>query len=171
MHIRKILSTGLLVILVLVIIYLIHGIMKPEVLPAGAVIESIKISNSDTYQLIKDKSTIIYLLSMNCGHCQYQVESLIKSIQIFKNYDVLLLFVEHNELMSPFKKWPELKSLTKIKTYEISKQNSIVIFGQGGVPRFYLFDSDGKLMKKILGEVKTEYLINEFNSLFVRAQR
>lgn len=168
MFIRKIFSLSILILFIVAIIYLMVEISKPAVISVGDVLESIRISDNDIYQFKHDKSTIVYLLSMNCNHCQYQVESLIQTYQDFEDFNVLLLFIGDDQLLSAFDQWPELKSISTISIHDISEQNVVEILGHGGVPRFYLFTAEGELVKKIMGEVKPGYLIAEMNSLLFR---
>lgn len=170
MRIKRLFSMIILALIVCVFFVLGLEISKPDVMPLKETYATIKISNEVEYHLIKEKCTIVYLLGMHCSHCQYQVESLLGSLEKFEKYDVLLLFISDDEVVSPQVKWSQLGDVSNVQVHEFVQEAASQIFGDGGVPRFYLFNSKGQLLKKILGEVKPDFLLNEMNALFVRAQ-
>ncbi len=171
MKFKQILSIVTIIFMLAFSFFVVRELLRPELLPVGAHLDTLTLETHngiEYYDLKKEKPTIVFILSQTCEHCLYQFESLKENVEKYQDYDLLVLFMDNSDKTLEL---AELSIYPNISVERVNEKSIQRIFGKGGIPRFFLIDKNGYLRRKIMGEVKQEYLLNEIESLFVRTQR
>ena len=149
-------------------------LLKSEPLPVGVHLDKLILNRqngSDDYILKKERPTVVLILSQTCEHCIYQIKSLKHNIDQYQYYDLLFLIKVTSEESDLLPLLSDLSMYENVTVQLVQEEKIQTLFGKGGVPRYYLLDQNGYLKRKLQGEVKSDYLLKEIESLFVRTQR
>jgi len=109
---------------------------------------------------ISAKPTIIFYFDPHCEHCQNEAKELKKQAQIFQDVRLLWLSTERLWVLRAFEKEYELqKAFSSLTIAQISPQDADKQFGFRTVPTILIYDDQGNLAKKYVGETKMEAIV------------
>lgn len=111
----------------------------------------------------KHKKVLIMYFSPDCNHCQHQTEDILKSMNDFKNIEIVMATYQPFEEMVAF-----------YKKYDLAKYPNIIIgrdatfffppfYKMQNLPYLALYNKKGDLITTFEGNRKTEVLLNAFN--------
>jgi thioredoxin-related protein len=109
---------------------------------------------------ISTKPTIIFYFDPHCEHCQNEAKELKKQAQVFQDVRLLWLSTERLWVLRAFEKEYELqKAFSSLTIAQISPQDADKQFGFRTVPTILIYDDQGNLAKKYVGETKMEAIV------------
>lgn len=112
----------------------------------------------------KSQSTVIFYFDPHCEHCQHEAIELKKQAQAFKNVQLLWLSTERLWVLRAFEKEYALqKTIPSLTIAQISPQEADKQFGFSTVPTILIYDAEGNLAKKYVGETKMDAIIKYLN--------
>lgn len=159
---RKILLMGVFFIGV-IILAVTFGIAD-ETLPVGSNLPKIKYTDFVDTSLItsKGKPIMIMYFKPDCLHCEYELEAMNKSYKKLNMADIYLLTAEKKYIKNVLsKKWKSLSNSPFLKFGFVENEEYKQKLGITAAPAFYFFNSDEKLINKIVGELKFEKILEE----------
>lgn len=118
--------------------------------------------DSITVALIqKNQPTVIFYFDPHCEHCQNEAKELKKQAQAFQDVRLLWLSTERLWVLREFEKEYELqKAFSSLTIAQISHQDADKQFGFRTVPTILIYDNQGNLTKKYVGETKMDAIVN-----------
>jgi hypothetical protein len=127
-----------------------------------------------TSKIIADsgKATVIVWFHPDCEHCIYQLDIINYNLSLFNETKFYFLT---DEIIFPQKrhlgKWTTLTSANNVQFGIIRLDIFKKYFGSVVKPSTFIFDQRGKLINKILGEVKIQKLLELTNTILVPEQK
>jgi len=109
--------------------------------------------------LEKNKATLIINFHPECEHCQYEADIISERINEFRPFQVLFITYASAEQIRKFAQDYRLIGFANIIFLEDRELIFNDVFGESIVPESYIYDKNGKLVKKFRGEVKVEALL------------
>lgn len=103
--------------------------------------------------------TMLVLYQPGCDHCQRAASTLEQNLQSFKEYEVYFIssapVYENKQFATEYKliNQPNIHFGTTLGDYIIKN------FGSIPTPSFYIYSSDGKLIKEFIGETPIEEIL------------
>ncbi|MDH7603794.1 MAG: thioredoxin family protein [Melioribacter sp.] len=147
--------------MVVLITAIIFG-TREEILPIGAKLTEIKyIWLGDTLSIKVDaKPIMIMYFSPDCSHCEYDLMEINKRVNELKNVDVYLLTTDNKFVNKKlYEKYNNIMKMSNIKFGIVNKEEYKAKFGITVTPVFYFFNIHGKLVDKLIGEIKFSRLL------------
>lgn len=111
--------------------------------------------------LSKRKSTIFFIFSPDCGHCQHETEAILKNIKKFKDAQILMVTHYPYSEMETFYKNYKIANYPQITMARDTKYFFPVFFKVQNFPAIFVYNKKGELQKNFEGSVKVEDIINE----------
>ena len=111
--------------------------------------------------LDKKKSTIFFIFSPDCGHCQMETAAIIKDIKKFKNTHILMVTHFPYEEMIRFYKQFKIANYPQLIMARDTKYFFPVFFGVKNFPSIFVYDKKGNFKKAFEGDVKVDDIIKE----------
>jgi peroxiredoxin len=115
-----------------------------------------------TDSLPSNKYCLIIHFLPGCDYCQYEAREIKKNIHKFTISEVLMVSSSDSIAVSEF----AIKyGLNEYHNIHFLLDNAGLFhkkFGTSSVPAIFIYDRHHKLIKKIIGEVKTEVITNSF---------
>jgi protein-disulfide isomerase len=109
---------------------------------------------------INTKPTVIFYFDPHCEHCQNEAKELKKQAQAFQDAQLLWLSTERLWVLREFEKEYALqKTIPSLTIAQISPQEADKQFGFRTVPTILIYDAEGNLAKKYVGETKMDAII------------
>lgn len=111
--------------------------------------------------LQKRKTTVFFIFSPDCGHCQHETESLIKNIKKFKNTQIVMItYLPYDEMMKFYKVY-NIANYPQITMARDTKFFFPVFFKVQNLPSIFVYDKKGNFKKAFEGSVKMEDILGE----------
>lgn len=108
----------------------------------------------------KQQPTVLFYFDPHCEHCQHEAKELKKQAQDFKDVQLLWLSTERLWVLRAFEKEYALqKTIPSLTIAQISPQAADKQFGFRTVPTILIYDTEGNLAKKYVGETKIEAIV------------
>ena len=109
---------------------------------------------------VPKQPTIVFYFDPNCEHCQNEARELVKQATQFTNVELLWLSTERLWVLRQFEaKYQLQKRVSTLKIGQISPNDADKRFGFRIVPTILIYDAEGQLAKKYVGETKIEALV------------
>jgi len=162
---RKIIQCVFLVVFTLSLGLLISGIIRKMLLEKQinekiAILPSfsfITLAKHDFHSSeIKKGPVLIVRFHRECEHCQYEISQILKSDIPDLISKTLLISSDHPDSISKFLKQFNYSDYPSIIALADTSGSFCNIFGKDIVPSNYIYNKELKLVKILLGEVKTE---------------
>ena len=102
---------------------------------------------------------IINHFSPSCEHCQYMAGEFLKDSQKLKDIEILMITSSDSASTAKFRNNYKLSLLPNIIILRDTNYQFQKTFGTGVVPSFFIYEHN-KLVKKVIGETKIDYLTN-----------
>ncbi len=145
--------------------WLVIEASAPEVLPEGSLMPGIKYTDKKgTGVLMPDsiKRTMVIYFSSGCTHCKYELGEINKNIGKFASINIYLFTTEKDFFKkTEVKRWDVLYKTNNVCFGIIDKNEYENKFGSMVTPSIFIFNAQGKLEKKIIGEMKIEILLKD----------
>ncbi|MBE9469057.1 MAG: redoxin domain-containing protein [Bacteroidetes bacterium] len=109
--------------------------------------------------LEKNKATLIIYFNTECEHCEYEIKQISKQNEKFQNFQIVMVSFEDADTLKMFATKYHLNKLANIYLLEDKEIKFDSIFGKSPLPSSFIYNKNGKLVKKFKGEVKTEALL------------
>lgn len=104
--------------------------------------------------LKKRKSTIFFIFSPDCSHCQHETEALIKDIDKFKNTQIVMItYLPYDEMLKFYKNY-DIANYPQITMARDTKFFFPIFFKVQSIPSIYVYDEKGNFKKAFEGSVK-----------------
>lgn len=163
----RVFSLIIIFTLIFLLLHLSFITAKDEVLAIGSSLPTISFIDSmgNTKKLKKEEvlSVIIYF-DLECEHCLYQLNIFNEGFDRF--CDTKMFFLTNDKYLfqeSKLKQWERL-IVSENVTFGIININEFGSgFGKLVLPSVFIFNTMGKLVKKIYGEVKLDKLLKEIS--------
>jgi thioredoxin-related protein len=160
---NKIMKILLMLIFVVsgIVIAVVFGTQK-EVLPIGSSLPKLKyysIKNSG-YILPNGKPLIIMFFKPDCQHCEYELNTMNSRIDELQTGDYFCLttdkeFIKHRL----YEKWRALSKSKDFVFASINENDFNENIGIKIIPLFLIYNTNERLINKILGETKFDRLL------------
>ena len=111
--------------------------------------------------LQKRKTTVFFIFSPDCGHCQHETESLIKNIKAYKNTQIIMITYLPFEEMMKFYRVYHIANYPEITMARDTKFFFPVFFKVQNLPSIFVYDKKGNFKKAFEGSVKMEDIMQE----------
>lgn len=165
---KKIVITALLLSVVGIVVWLMlqsyqtlqrkkEATAKMQQLPTVALnaLDSTVISLSQ-----KGRPTVLFYFDPHCEHCQQEAEQLKKQPRAFENVQLFWLSTERLWVLRAFeKKYALQHTIPSLIIAQISPQAADTQFGFRTVPTILIYNAEGNLVKKYVGETKMEAIV------------
>lgn len=112
--------------------------------------------------IAQDKAAIVIYFSPDCEHCQYEAASLHNHLPAFIETEAVLFMITRSDTAEamPFARNYHLNNISFIH-FLWDKDNSFFkTFGTQVFPSIFIYNKEHKLVKKFIGETKTEAILN-----------
>ncbi len=108
------------------------------------------------------RMTIVVYFHSDCEPCLSQLQLFNESPNVFNDIRVFLLTDERNFFANKkMHAWPNLMQANNFIWGIDEAEQLVERLGARVTPTIYIFDRTGRLLKKIVGEIKLEKLLNE----------
>ena len=165
---KKIILIILLFVFSLTMVLLISGVSS-RMVKEKRINEKISILPSFSYKTlakedfysseIKNGPVLIVRFHPECEHCQYEISQIFKSEIPTLISTTLLISSDHPDSIRKFLKQFNNIDYPSIVALADTSDSFGSIFGKDIVPSNYIYNKELKLVKVILGEVKTETIL------------
>jgi len=165
---KKILIAALLTSVVGIVVWLLVQSYqtlqhKKEIVTKMQQLPTVSLRGLDSTEVTliqKQQPTVLFYFDPHCEHCQHEAKELKKQSQAFKNAQLLWLSTERLWVLREFEKEYALqKMIPSLTIAQISPQEADKQFGFRTVPTILIYDAEGNLVKKYVGETKIEAIV------------
>ena len=111
--------------------------------------------------LSKRKSTVFFIFSPDCGHCQHETEMMTREIQKFKNTQIVMITYLPYEEMIKFYKVYNIAKYPQITMARDTKFFFPIYFKVQNLPSIFVYDKKGNFKKSFEGDVKMDSIVAE----------
>lgn len=111
--------------------------------------------------LKKRTSTVFFIFSPDCEHCQYETEALTKNIKKFKNTQIVMITHFPYDEMMPFYKTYNIANYPQITMARDTRYFFPTFFKVENFPSIFVYDKKGDFKKGFEGSVKLEDILAE----------
>ena len=165
---RKIILIILLVVFSLSMILLISGVSS-KMIKEKRINEKISVLPSFSFKTlakddfssseIKKGPVLIVRFHPECEHCQYEISQIFKSDIPALVSNTLLISSDHPDSIRKFLEQYNSSDYPSVIALADTSDSFSDIFGKDIVPSNYIYNKELKLVKVLLGEVKTETIL------------
>lgn len=124
-------------------------------------VDSSKLTRND---LAKKKKTLIMYFSPDCDHCKHQTDSMLSSINKFREVQILMATYQPIDQMQAFYK--EYK-IAKYKNIQLGRDSNFFFppfYKITNLPFMILYDTKGKLITTFEGSTPINKLVDAFKN-------
>lgn len=120
--------------------------------------DSTKFSRDD---LNKKKSTLFFIFSPDCGHCQHETEMMLQDIHKFKNTQIIMItYLPYDEMIKFYNVY-HIANYPQITMARDTKFFFPIFFKVQNLPSLFVYDKKGNFKKNFEGDVKMDSLTAE----------
>ena len=110
--------------------------------------------------LKKNKPTLFFIFSPDCGHCQLTTADLLKHYQLFKNYQIIMASPIEYKWILPFYQEFKLKNYPAIKIGRDASNMLGTFFNVHNFPELFLYNKKGEFVKEFKGNINFQEIYN-----------
>ena len=110
--------------------------------------------------LKKNKPTLFFIFSPDCGHCQITTVDLLKHYNLFKNFQIIMATPLEYKWIVPFYDEYKLKNYPAIKLGRDASYTLGTFFNVHNFPELFLYDKKGKFVKEFKGNINFQEIYN-----------
>jgi len=166
MRIEKAATLIVASVFILLLLWLVVQILKPEPFPVGATMPVIYYAKENGLAKLRPdstKKTAIMYFHRRCKSCLYEIQQFDSLLVALEGIKIIFLTSDRTLFKSNFRcQWPALAAMN-VEWGIVKKQEFKEAFGSVGVPYLYFFDERGVLYHKIRGEVRIERVVEVLN--------
>ncbi len=156
-------ASGLFVILfgaIQLFLYLNRPSSVDELKIRAAKLPELRLTTLDgaPFQPKGDRSILLVYFNSECDHCQRQVETLKKRIDLFKSCNVVLMSAEPVETVMAFRDKAGLAGIENLNLVHVEHSTIAGTFGLLSLPQIFVYSKDGELIDLFSGETNPEHI-------------
>ena len=110
--------------------------------------------------LKKNRPTLIFIFSPDCGHCQITTADLLKHYQLFKNFNIVMATPLEYKWIIPFYDEYKLKNYPAIKIGRDASYTLGTFFDVHNFPELFLYNKKGQFVKEFKGNINFQEIYN-----------
>lgn len=110
--------------------------------------------------LKKNKPTLFFIFSPDCGHCQITTADLLKHYQLFKNFQIIMASPLEYKWLVPFYEEFKLKKYPAIKVGRDASYTLGTFFDVHNFPELFLYNKKGEFVKEYKGNINFQEIYN-----------
>lgn len=110
--------------------------------------------------LKKNKPTLFFMFSPDCGHCQITTADLLKHYQLFKNFNIVMATPLEYKWIVPFYDEYKLKNYPAIKVGRDATYSLGTFFDVHNFPELFLYNKKGEFVKEFKGNINFQEIYN-----------
>lgn len=110
--------------------------------------------------LKKNKPTLFFIFSPDCGHCQITTNDLLKHYQLFKNFQIIMATPLEYKWIVPFYDEFKLKNYPAIKVGRDATYSLGTFFNVHNFPELFLYNKKGEFVKEFKGNINFQEIYN-----------
>ncbi len=114
--------------------------------------------------LSKENACIIIYFNPDCSHCQYEAEQLFLNQGELKNYQIIMVSPSPSKEITDFSEKYHLNEFSNFIFLYDKDEKFTTIFGSVSVPTRFIYNKDGQLVKKFIGEVDIKILLKHLST-------
>lgn len=114
-------------------------------------------------ELESGKYVLIIYFNTECEHCMYEAEQISQNIEQFENCRILMISFEETDTLQAFAEKYNFVGQNNITVLQDKEFEFDDIFGRSPIPTSFIYNKNGELIKKFVGEVKIEALLQYLN--------
>lgn len=104
--------------------------------------------------------TLVMLFHSKCGHCHFQLDQMNAAVDRFADARVFLFTTEDSlPTREVQERWGRLYGASNVTWGTVAADDFQKDFGVLATPAIFTFDPQGKLLRKIQGEAKVDFLV------------
>lgn len=162
MRLKRIISTALLAVIAFGGGWMLSKAIRGGALPIGSRLPVLYYRTSQGEHVLlpqPKRYTLVVLWHPRCGHCTSFLAGLRDHRQEFRALRILLLVPDQNYDYDWSGNLRELGAETNVIWAHASPRTVEKTFGRTGLPMLYLFDPNLRLVHRIRGAVKPDYVL------------
>lgn len=137
--------------------------LRPEVLPVASPVPSLEYrpAGAAPRQLAAADGTptVVMLFHSQCGHCHAELDALERDPGALGPARIVLLTQEDTLPATLIHaRWPRLAAAPRVEWGTVRAAEFKRDFGVLATPAFFLFGTDGRLRRKVMGEARPQFL-------------
>jgi cytochrome oxidase Cu insertion factor (SCO1/SenC/PrrC family) len=109
--------------------------------------------------LSKRKSTVFFIFSPDCGHCQHETEMMLNEIKKFRNTQIVMITYLPYEEMMAFYKLYNIANYPQITMARDTKYFFPVFYKVQNLPSIFVYDKKGNFTKNFEGDVQMDSIV------------
>lgn len=114
--------------------------------------------------LKKRKSTMFFVFSPDCSHCQHETEAIIKKLPAFKNTQIIMVtHLPYADMMAFYNHY-KIGNYPQITMGWDTKYFFPIFFNVSDFPSIFIYDKNGHFKKAFEGSVKVTNILAAINS-------
>lgn len=145
--------------------WLVAQITEPDPLPIGAPMPALAFRGEAGPRVLRpdgQKPTIVVWFHSECKYCQSELDMLDAHAAELKDVRLYLFTPEDSLFTSRIRqRWPNLATAKATGWGVVSSARFREAFGVTATPANYLFDPEGGLTRKSVGETKPEFFVGK----------
>ncbi len=123
--------------------------------------DSTKFTRED---LKRNKPTIIFVFSPECGHCQHETEMMIKNMDKLKGLQILMVtYLPYNEMIDFYNNY----KLSRFSNITVARDAAFffpVYYKVRNFPSFYIYDKKGNFKQFLEGDISIDKIVDALKS-------
>ncbi len=104
--------------------------------------------------------TVLVLFQPDCDHCQREAVQIKNHLESFQDYTLYFISSDALDRIGSFAKEYELAGFDNIHFGQTDTQNILNNFGPIDAPSLYIYNAEGRLVKKFNGETEITLILN-----------
>ena len=107
----------------------------------------------------KKKSTVFFIFSPDCGHCQHETQMMLNEIKKFRNTQIVMItYLPYEEMMSFYKLYT-ISKYPQITMARDTKYFFPVFYKVQNLPSIFVYDKKGNFTKNFEGDVQMDSIV------------
>lgn len=108
--------------------------------------------------------TVVVLYNSSCGHCRYELGMLDRNAERIRGANLVIVTTEDSVARGAVRRdWPRLAALPGVAWGTVDRSEFLRGYGTLATPAFFVFEPDGTLRARIVGETRLENLLRQIN--------
>ena len=142
-------------------------VMRPGALAVGAAMPTLRYTGATGSQPLAaapEGRTVVVLYNSKCGHCHYELGVLDRNAAGIAGVHLVLVTTEDSVARAEVRReWPHLAASPNVAWGTVSRDEFLRAYGTLATPTFFVFEPNGTLHARIVGETRLENLLRQIN--------
>lgn len=144
-----------------IVIAVVFGTQK-EIMPMGSSLPKLGYvsSKGSGFISIKNKPLMVMYFKPDCPHCEYELKTMNNRITEMNGMDIIIITTDKKYIQDAvFNRWNNLAGAENVEFGWVDQKDYDEKIGINVTPVFIFFNTNGKLINKIIGETKFDRLL------------